>query len=248
MSDLRIRSEAVPDTHWPRAFIPMAVTDAAVATPDDADFGPFLAAVARSLTLLFGVPVEVVPALAPTGPLPSVAPVLAALLATARLGGDMARATRPGARAPDTIGGVAMARHARAIDDALAAVAARAWPATARRAGLDLDIAVGAITGHARVAAPDRPDPGPPPPPPLATRLFDLPMRVRVELSSGLVAVAALLPLRAGTILPIDPVPEMALIVGDHCIGRAIVTSQPDGRQQANVTAINVETRGGPLT
>lgn len=250
MSDLRIRSEAVADTVWPQSFMPPAVhAGDEIEAGDDAAFAPFLVAAARALTLLYGVPVAVLPGRPPpaTGlePAPPVAPVLAALLATAQLGGDMVRATLPGAAMPEP-GGVATARQARAIADALAAVAARVWPLGERRDCFDLDIAIGAIAGHARVDAPEQPEvPAPVPIAALATRLFDLPMRVRVELSSALVAVAALLPLRAGTVLPIDPSPEMPLVVGDHHVGRAVVTPQPDGRQQATIVTIGVALSGG---
>jgi hypothetical protein len=57
--------------------------------------------------------------------------------------------------------------------------------------------------------------------------------------------VARLLPLCAGTVLPIDPVPEMPLIMGDHRIGAVTLTPMPDGRQQAVVVAMGVEAVGG---
>lgn len=249
MSDLRIRSEAVPEAGWAQnawamPFLPPQARVDGFDAMDDSDFAPLLLAAARSLSLVFGHPVEVLPGRPPRAigndPVPRIAPVLAALLATIRLGGDI---TRPVAASP---AGVATARHARAIADALDAVAARVWPIGCRLPGFDLDIACGVVAGHAHVPAPERPaEPPPVPVAALAARLFELPMRVRVELASDMALVATLLPLRAGTVLPIDPAPEMPLIVGDHCIGRATLASTADGRQLATIVGIGVEALGG---
>jgi flagellar motor switch/type III secretory pathway protein FliN len=241
VSDLRIRSEAVPDEVWPEQFLPRQarLPDAFDDDDDDGDFGPFLVAAGRALTQLFGVPVEVLPGRAPAdagdaAALP-VAAVLAGLLATLRLGGDPARGGAAGG-----VSGVAMARYARAIAEALAGVAARVWPGDCRATGFDLDIACGAIAGHAHVAAPPR-VPKASPAALAGVRLLDLPMRVRVEIASDMTLVASLLPLQAGTVLPISPVPDMPLIIGDHRIGRATVAPQPDGRQLATIVAMGVE-------
>jgi hypothetical protein len=81
----------------------------------------------------------------------------------------------------------------------------------------------------------------------LHARVMAMPMRVRVEVASGMVPVARLLPLKTGTVLPIDPMPEMPLIMGDHRIGAVTLTPMPDGRQQAVVVAMGVEALGGVI-
>lgn len=248
MSELRIRSEAVTEELWPQAFLPpQARADAGIDAPDESDFGPFVGAAARALTQLFGAPVEVSPGRPPRPeggePVPRIAPVLAAVLATLQLGGDMVRPLVPGSAS-----GLTLARQARAIAAVLDGVADRWWPMGCRLAGYDLDVVCGANSGHGHVAAPASALVAPPAAEPvaaLATRVFDLPMRVRVELATGMALVASLLPLRAGTVLPIDPLPDMPLIVGDHRIGRATLTPLPDGRQQATIVAIGVESLGG---
>lgn len=270
MSDLRIRSEAVPDTIWPLPFLPPQVALAGDDDIDDGDFGPFLGAAARSLTALFGIAVEILPGRAPKAhpgeAVPRVAGVLAGLLATLQLGGDPARragddpgraagqaeggepARRSGDRAGGSPGGggVIAARQARAIAAALDAVAERVWPARCRLGGIDLDIACGGIAGHAFVPAPEQPPAVVPVPvAALAARMLEMPMRVRVELAGDMVLVASLLPLCAGRVLPIDPSPEMPLILGDHRIGRATLAPMADGRQQATIVAIDVEAIGG---
>ena len=245
MSDLRIRSEAIPEAAWPQAFLPpqARVEDRFDDSDDEGDFRAFMAAAARGLKALFGVAIDVAPGRPPPAEpgaaRPGVAPELAALLATLRMGGDPAR--------PQAAGGVAMARYARMIGAALDVAAARAWPAGCRSPGIDIDVSWGAVVGHAFVSAPPLVVPEPLPieaEPAARPRLFDLPMRVRVELASDMTPVASLLPLRAGTILLITPVPEMPLLVGDHVIGRATVTPLPDGRQQASIVAIRVEQLG----
>ncbi len=45
--------------------------------------------------------------------------------------------------------------------------------------------------------------------------------------------------------LPINPVPDMPLIIGEHRIGRATVMALPDGRQQATIVAMGVAPAGG---
>jgi len=89
--------------------------------------------------------------------------------------------------------------------------------------------------------APGADAPEPPPPAPvaaLAARLFAMPMRLRVELSAAPVPVRTLLPLRPGTVLPIDPRRQMTLVLGDHAIGAVTLTPTPDGRQQAEIITI----------
>lgn len=244
MSDLRIRSEAVPNEIWPESFLPPQARPTRDLDDDDSDFGPFLIASGRALSQLFGQPVEVLPGRPPKAvggdAVPQVAAVLAALLATLQLGGDVSRPPATAVPAPAT------ARQARAIAGVLAAVALRVWPIGCRLPGFDVDIACAGIAGHAHVPAPDvAPPPAVRPVAALARRLFELPMRVRVELSSDLATITALLPLREGTVLPIDPTREMPLLLGDHRIGRATLAPMPDGRQQATIVAIGVEALGG---
>ncbi len=232
MSDLRIRSEAVRDV-WPQAFLPPQVrAEDRFGDAGDADFAPFLAAAARSLTALFGVAVSVVPGRPPAEPAARVAPALAGLLATVRMGGDPAL--------PAAASGIALKRYAGVIADTVDAVAARAWPAMAAEIGYDLDVSCGTVTGHLHVPPPLIPRPAPSPLLP-GPQLDDLPLRLRVELASDMVSVTSLLPLRTGSVLPIAPVPDMPLIIGDHRIGRVSVAPLPDGRQQACITAIAVE-------
>lgn len=248
MNELRIRSEASAEDLWPQLFLPPQAHTGSVADGgDDSDFGPLVKGAARALTQLFGLAVVVAPGRplksVDGAPPPRVAPVLAAVLATVQLGGDMVRPLAPGAAS-----GLTLARQTRAIVAVLDGVADRFWPDGCRLAGFDLDVVCAAMAGHAHVAAPASAMVAPAAAEPvaaLAARVFDLPMRVRVELATGMAMVASLLPLRPGTVLPIDPLPEMPLIVGDHCIGRVTLTPLPDGRQQATIVAIGVEALGG---
>ena len=86
----------------------------------------------------------------------------------------------------------------------------------------------------------------PPPEPILALRreVLDLPMRIRIELAAEMRLIGSLLPLRPGQVLAIAPPTEMPLILGHHCIGRASVSPLPDGRQQAEITAIAIHKLG----
>lgn len=243
MSGLRIRSEAMPDPVWPLPFLPPQAAPAEDDTVADSDFAAFLQVAARELSQLFGAAVEVLPGRPPKPrpgeATPRIAAALAGLLATLRLGGDPARGFISG-------GGVVTARQATAIAAVLDAVADRVWPTGAHEPGIDLDIACGSTSGHAFVPAPERPPAVVPVPvAALARRLFEMPVRVRVELASDMTLIAALLPLYAGRVLPIDPSPEMPLILGDHRIGRATLAPLADGRQQATIVAIDVEAIGG---
>lgn len=254
MSDLRIRSEPVPDEVWPEAFIPMQARHESGGDADDeSDFGPFVLGVSRALTALFGVPVEAAPGRPPRPErdevVPRVAVALAAALATVQMGGDLTRPPEASSEARSRAS-LALQRQARSIAAVVDGVAERLWPEGSRAPGFDLDVACGVVGGHVHVPAPVSAGVRPPPPAPsphLAARLFDLPMRVRVELASGMMAVSRLFPLRTGTVLPIDPVPEMPLIMGDHRIGHATLAPLPDGRQQATIVAMKVEPLGTGL-
>ena len=245
MSELRIRSEAIPDAGWAQPFLPPVARDEDDPFGDGDDFGPLLAAAGRALTALFGLAVTVRPGRPETradgGPVPRVAPVLAGLLATLRLGGDPARSV--------AASGATLARHGAAIATALDDVAARDWPATTRLQQFDLDIicnhAGGTINGHASIIGPPRAPP-PPPQPIMALRheVLGLPMRLRVELAADMRLVSGLLPLRAGQVIAIAPPLEMPLILGRHSVGRALISALPDGRQQAELVAIQIEPVG----
>ncbi len=243
MSDLRIRSEAIPEPLWPEDFLPpRAILDAA---PVEDDFSALLAGADIVLSRLFGAAVTVLPGRTESSaPALRVSRELAALLMTLRLGGDPARSVAgPAASVP---AGVALTRHAGAIAAALDTVAAEHWPQSCRLPGLDLVIACCGVSGSAHVAAPVMAAIAPPAPvAALALRLFEMPMRVRIELASEAVLVSSLLPLHAGTVVPISPSPEMPLLLGDHRIGRATLAPMPDGRQQATIIAIGVEASGG---
>lgn len=234
MSDLRIRSEAVSDDVWAQPFLAPAARGAE-AEDEDADFGPLLAAAARELAALFGQPVTVRPGrLAEGGGLAALAGALASL----RLGGDPGRG--------GAVTGAALGRHGTAIATALEAASAAHWPAGCGLPGFEIDIACGAVEGQAVLRGPPRAV-SPPPVPlmRLARAVLGLPMRVRVELAADVRMIGSLLPLRAGQVLAISPTAEMPLIVGRHSIGRATVTAQPDGRQQAEIVAIGVDELGG---
>ena len=152
MSDLRIRSEAFAEDIWPEQFLPRQARLPDAYDEEDGDFGPFLLAATRALATLFGAEVEVLPGRPPVmpdgGAPPRVAPALAGLLATLRLGGDPARPFDAG------LSGVALTRFARTIAETLDGVAVRVWPRECRLSGFDLDIACGAVSGHAHVPTP----------------------------------------------------------------------------------------------
>ncbi len=248
MTDLRIRSEAVPDSSWSAPFLPPAARVAADDMEDfDSDFGPLLAASARALTGLFGLLVTVRPGRRPITDdvLPRADAMLADLLATIRLGGNPARAMACGV-------GTVFARQVAAIADTLDCAAVDAWPAECRMPDFDIEIscAVGdaVVVGAARILAPPRPPR--PVPLPLATlraAVLALPIRVRVELACDMTGITGLLPLRAGVVLPISPAAEMPLIIGHHRIGLGRISALPDGRQQAEILTIGVEPQGGRI-
>lgn len=245
-SDLGIRSEVPRTDIWAQPFLPPQARGSGDDDDMDADFGPLLAGVGRALTQLFGLAVTV----AADRPLPRAAEAprvdaaLASLLATVRLGGDPARS-------PASAGGVVMARQAGAIAAAADAAAAQYWPRECRLAGFDLAVTIvgvaaaplaGLTAAPLHVLAPPRPAPLVPVPlAVLAAEIMALPVRVRVELASDTAMVAMLLPLRIGSVLPINPRPDMPLLLGDHRIGTATITPLPDGRQQALITALAVQ-------
>lgn len=248
MTGLRISSEPGADPLLPQPFLPPAGRGLAAADEfdDDFDFGPIARAAGRALSQLFGVPVIATPGRPPRSsdgvPPPRISASIAGALATLQLGGDLDQPVEIAA------GGLAIARQSRAVAAVLDSLAERAWPQGCRAAGIDLDISVGTIVGHARLVAPSAAPAEPQAPAPvaaLAARLFELPMRLRVELSAAPVPVRALLPLRAGTVLAIDPRRHMALVLGDHAIGQVTLTPTADGRQQAEIIAIALESLEG---
>lgn len=259
MTGLRISPEPDIDTSQPLRFQPPAARPAFAAADSagDVDLVPVTRATARALSQLFGMAVNASPARPPPGadgalpppsadgavPPPSadgavpplVSPSFACALATLQLGGDI---EQPVEILPTSL---AVVRQARAITAVLADIAERAWPPACRAAWLDFDVSVGVIMGHVRLLAPAADAVEPPPPlpvPALAARLLALPMRLRVELSAAPVAVRSLMPLRPGTVLPIDPRRRMALVMGDHAIGEVTLTPMPDGRQEAEIITI----------
>lgn len=244
MTGLRISSEPEIEALQPHRFQPPAGRRAE-ADPDpdadndaNADLGPITRATTRALSQLFGMAVNASPGRPPIStdgtPPPRVSPSFACALATLQLGGDI---EQPVEILPTSL---AVVRQAQAITAVLDSIAERAWPPACRAAGLDFDVSVGVIMGHVRLLAPAASAAEPPPPsvPALAARLLALPMRLRVELSAAPVAVRTLLPLRPGTILPIDPRRLMALVMGDHAIGEVTLIPMPDGRQEAEIITI----------
>ncbi len=246
MSDLRIRSEPVPDGQWSQPFLPPQSRIAVDDSEDfDSDFGPLLAAASRTLTELFGLAATVRPGRRSADGSARCAPALSALLTTIRLGGDPDRPIT-------SAGGLNLARHIAAITGALDAAAAEAWPPECRLAEFDVEVTIAGVAtptiGLASIVAPPRPPrPLPLPSPQLHIEVLGLPMRLRVELASEMTSVAGLFPLYTGRVLTIVPEPEMPLIIGQHRVGAARVTPLPDGRQQAEIIAIGVNLMEGRI-
>lgn len=234
MSELLIRTEAPPPASQVDSWRPRP----AEAPPDDGDdapFEPLILAIEDDLTRTLGVEVSVHPGRGLPPGAPDIAPELGALLATLRLGGDIAR---PVAQ----MSGITTARHANLLGDQLLGLAHRLWPAGRRRPHVTLDVLVTAapgesVVGSIRLAAP--PDPVPVlPPVPLGAALFDLPARLAVRIAEEAVPLARLLPLQPGLIIPFNACPEMPVLLGDHQIALAGLAPLPDGRQQASITAL----------
>lgn len=240
MSQLRIRSEAPAiagqiDSWQPRS---------ALAPPDDGDDTPFMPLFLALETLLgeaFGCPASVHPGRGMAPGAPDVAPDLAALLATVRLGGDPARPVA-------TVGGVTCQRHATLLLDLIRPVALRLWPAGSRRAELAVDVLVTTapeteVVGSIRIPAPPAPVAASAPAPIGAAGLA-LPLRLTVRLADGALPLGQLLPLRPGLVIPVHASPEMPLHLGDHRVATVTLTPLPDGRQQASITAIDITPAG----
>lgn len=244
MSNLLIRTEAPPEADFVDAWRPRP----AEAPPDDGDdtpFEPLIMALEDELTRTLGVEVSVHPGRKETRGLPpgapDIAPELGALLATLRLGGDVARPV-------GQISGVVTARHAKLLGDQLLGLAHRLWPTGRRRPSITLDVlatvAEGvSVVGSIRLAAP--PDPVPVlPPVPLGAALFDCPMRLAVRIAEESVPLARLLPLQPGLVIPFNACPEMPVLLGDHRIAQASLTPMADGRQQASIIALDLKPLG----
>ena len=244
MSDLLIRTEAPPAASFVDSWRPRP----AEAAPDDGDdtpFEPLILAVEDELTRTLGVEVSVHPGRSRVGGLPpgapDIAPELGALLATLRLGGDVAR---PVAQ----MSGVTTARHARLLGDQLLALAHRLWPAGRRRPSITLDVLVtigegASVVGSIRLAAP--PDPVPVQPAvPLGAAAFTLPMRLAVRIAEEEVPLARLLPLQPGLIIGFNACPDMPVRLGDSQVALASLAPLPDGRQQASITALALKSIG----
>jgi flagellar motor switch/type III secretory pathway protein FliN len=243
MSELRIRSEPPADA----AFIEDWRPRSAEAPPDDGDdtpFMPLLLALEEALGAAFGCATSVHPGRGLAPGAPDVAPELAALLATVRLGGN---AVRPVA----ILTGVTTARHAGELAELVARQAQRLWPASSRRAELVVDViakpggdaAVASIVGSIRLLAPPTPVPATAPRP-LGAAALEVPLRLVVRLAEEAVPLACLLPLQPGLIIPINACPEMPVHLGDHLVGWASLTPLPDGRQQANIITIDLKPAG----
>jgi hypothetical protein len=240
MSDLLIRTEAPPAASFVDSWRPRP----AEAAPDDGDdtpFEPLILAIEDELTRTLGVEVSVHPGRGLPPGAPDIAPELGALLATLRLGGDVAR---PVAQ----ISGVVTARHARVLGDQLLGLANRLWPAGRRRPHITLDVLATvaletSVVGSIRLAAP--PDPVPVQPPvPLGAALFTLPMRLAVRIAEEEVPLARLLPLEPGLIIGFNACPDMPVRLGDSQVALASLAPMPDGRQQASITALALKPIG----
>lgn len=240
MSNLLIRTEAPPEERFVDDWRPRP----AEAAPDDGDdtpFEPLIMALEDELTRTLGVEVSVHPGRGLQSGAPDVAPELGALLATIRLGGDVARPV-------GQISGVTTARHARMLGDQLLGLAHRLWPAGRRRPSITLDVLATvapetSVVGSVRLSAP--PDPVPVQPPvPLGAALYQLPMRLAVRIADEEVPLARLLPLRPGLIIAFNACAEMPVLLGDHQIALAALVPLPDGRQQASITAATLKPIG----
>ncbi len=239
MSELRIRSEAAA-TLWPESWLPRAGGGGSVG-----DTGPLLMAIAAALSGLFGRPVQVLPAsdeeadeLADGG-----GARLAALLLSMRLGGK-ASDLAPGTR----VSGAAWARYRAALSEV--AMTAGRWPAGVERLVLLVTVpdAGGGVEDLLELLAPVAKAFSAPvvcgPDPVLEASLAAVPIRLRVELAAEVISLAALLPLKIGQVLAIQPVPEMRLRMGDHAIGRVMLQAAADGRQTMTLAAIDMEKLG----
>lgn len=240
MSDLLIRTEAPPAASFVDSWRPRP----AEAAPDDGDdtpFEPLILAVEDELTRTLGVEVSVHPGRGLPPAAPDIALELGALLATLRLGGDVAR---PVAQ----VSGVVTARHARMLGDQLLALAHRLWPPARRRPSITLDVLVtigegASVVGSIRLAAP--PDPVPVQPAvPLGAAAFTLPMRLAVRIAEEEVPLARLLPLQPGLIIGFNACPDMPVRLGDSQVALASLAPLPDGRQQASITALALKPIG----
>lgn len=240
MSELRIRTEAPAEPNFVDDWRPRS----AQALPDDGDDAPFepvLLALEDALTALFGCETGVHPGRGmPTGAA-DIAPDLAALLATVRLGGDPAQPVA-------ALGGVTTTRYAQVLAGELLAVAHGVWPAGSRRAELCVDVLVKpapdvSVVGSVRLPAPPVPEPLHPPRP-LGDAALQVPLRLAVRLAQEDLPLSRLLPLRPGLIIAINACPDMPLQLGDHQIGQVNLVPLPDGRQQASIIAVDLRPSG----
>ncbi|WP_416908956.1 MAG: hypothetical protein ACMVO5_04900 [Polymorphobacter sp.] len=235
MSALRIRSEAAAEL-WPESWFPRPAGDAGLSR----DTGALVSAMGHRLEALFERPVQALPAsdeeaeaLVARG-----GARLAALLLSKRLGGGMDKAA-PGNR----VSGAVWARFRGEIETVLRSAAP--WPAGVAR--LVLLVTVAGVEDLVEVLAPDVVAETPRPARDAASAavlghaLAAVPMRLRVELAAEMVSLSALLPLRAGQVLAIQPVAEMRLRMGDHAVGRVTLQAQADGRQAATLVAVDVD-------
>jgi flagellar motor switch/type III secretory pathway protein FliN len=240
VSELRIRTEAPAEPNFVDDWRPRS----AQALPDDGDdtpFEPVLLALEDALTALFGCATSVHPGRGLPIGAADVAPDLAALLTTVRLGGDPARPVA-------ALGGVTTQRHAQALAAELLAVAHAVWPPGSRRAELCVDVLVNtapevSVVGSVRIKAPPVPLPLHPPRP-LGEAALDMPLRLMVRLAQEEVPLSRLLPLRPGLIIAINACADMPLHLGDHQIGQVNLVPLPDGRQQASIIAVDLRPSG----
>lgn len=193
---------------------------------------PLLTAAAARLSAVFACPVE----LAPAGEGDRNLPPAAATLAGLRLGGAV--------QALPATGAVVLHYH-EALAQELQPVVDRLWPPAEAPAPLAMVLILTPDSVAPLRLAIELPAPALAPRPAVGRGLAgDLPLRLRVELASQVMAAASLLPLQPGLVLPVTALAEMPVRLGDHCIGRATVVPLPDGRQQATIVAIDIHRQG----
>jgi len=240
VSELRIRSEAFVDQPVIDSFVPPVTHQGGASA---ADLGPLIAAASAALGRMLGAAAQMVPAsemeietIEGRG-----GQLFAALLLTLRLGGAPSRATVQGVG-----GNVLAAYHAQLLGALTDAVSdPDLWPrgleslaVSARAHGIEERLWL-----QAPPVRPVQQRLAHNPHPRMMAGLPNVPMRLAVELAATEVSLLALLPLRIGQIIPIAPAADMALRMDGHVVGKVSLSSRPDGRQEALLVALDLNSK-----